>query len=147
MLPPDHWARRAENARVTAEWISDRDARAILRAIALLYDQLIKIPAAYSFQRSLSTRQARLLGLEVGFGPSGTEPLAICFSTDAEAQSARQQPPIARFEGQATPSEVALPLLAALREQRGIARGLLAAAASSPEDLASVWERPPGKAA
>ena len=58
-LEGDHWYRRAEHARVTAKWMADPDAKAILIEIALLYEQLARMPAAYSFSYPLLQNKER----------------------------------------------------------------------------------------
>jgi len=52
MLIGTHWYDRANQARVTAEWMADSDARRILIEIAERYEQLARMPAAYRLKRN-----------------------------------------------------------------------------------------------
>jgi hypothetical protein len=56
-LDAKHWLQRASQARTTAEWMADPDARRILIEIAERYEQLAKMPAAYRLEPFVGSKE------------------------------------------------------------------------------------------
>jgi hypothetical protein len=56
-LNKKHWLLRARQARTTAGWMADPDARSLLIEIAERYEQLARMPAAYTLKRSATGKE------------------------------------------------------------------------------------------
>ena len=55
-LEPEHWLRRALDARQMAEWVSDPEAKRLLSEIAERYEKIAKI-AAQRLHSGASTKK------------------------------------------------------------------------------------------
>ncbi len=56
-LDKKHWLLRARQARNIAEWMADPDAGRILIEIAERYEQLARMPAAYTLKRNATGKE------------------------------------------------------------------------------------------
>ena len=56
-LDKKHWLRRARQARIMAEWMADPDAQSLLIEIAERYEQLARMPAAYTLKRNATGKE------------------------------------------------------------------------------------------